>query len=82
MDTLALIWSSVGLVLTLIACTPFLGSLNWLVMPINGVGVVASAIAWALAHPNHRQGAVTALAISGSALVLSAVRLFAGCGVL
>lgn len=67
-----------GMVLALVACTPFLGALNWLVIPITAAGFAFSLFAHTVSGQSRRSLTLASVTLSGMAVVISSLRLAAG----
>ena len=80
MQILSLIWGILSIIAMLIAFLPFLGWMNWLVIPFAVIGLVISIIATATAK-GPRGLAIAGIALCSIAILLGAIRLSLGGGI-
>ena len=81
MQVLALVWGIVSTLAMMIAWIPLLGWLNWLVIPFCIVGLVISIVATAISK-RQRGLAIAGIALCSIAILLAAVRLVLGGGII
>ena len=80
MPIASLVWGIIAIFGMCIGLIPFLGWLNWGVIPLAGIGFIISIVATVIARENKE------LSIAGAflcliALLIGTVRLIIGCGV-
>ena len=81
MQIVSLVWGILALVGVLTAFAPFLGALNWLLIPFAVIGAVVSAIATGMSSPGHRGKSTAGLICCGLAAIFGFIRLVLGLGV-
>jgi hypothetical protein len=82
MQTLSLVWGILALVGMFIAFIPCLGALNWINIPFAAVGLVISFLAFGVSRAADKSGSIAGIVCCLIALVLGAIRLFLGGGIL
>ena len=82
MGIISILWGIVALVWMALAFIPLLGWGNWFMIPFAVVGAIIAAIAYALTSPQNRGRAKAGLVINLVAVVVGAVRLSLGGGLL
>ena len=82
MGVISLIWGIVALLWMLLAFIPLLGWGNWFMIPFAVVGAIIAAIGLVLAGPAGRSRAKAGLLLNAVAIVVGAIRLLLGGGVL
>ena len=80
MGVVGLLWGIVGLLWMLLALVPLLGAMNWLVIPFAGVGAVIAALGIAFAGAGRRDRAKAALLLNLGVMLVAALRLSLGGG--
>lgn len=80
MQIVSLVWGILALVGVLVAFTPFLGALNWLLIPFAVIGAVVSAIVTGMAPEGTRGKSMAGLICCGIAAIFGFLRLVAGLG--
>jgi len=81
MQILSLIWGILAFVCMLIAFIPFLGWMNWLVIPFSAVGLIISIVS--IFITKRLKGlAIAGTVMCGLAVVLAVLRLIMGKGVI
>ena len=78
MGLISLLWGIVALVWMVLALIPLVGWANWLLIPFAAVAAVALAVT----RPTHNARAKTGLILNGIAIVVGAIRLALGGGLL
>jgi thiamine transporter ThiT len=81
MAVIGLVWGILAFVGMIVAFTPCLGSLNWIIIPFAAIGVIISSFALGKRSYTSRNLAVTAVALNVIALFLAIIRLFIGGGI-
>ena len=81
MGCVSLFWGIVAVIVTLIGVIPFLGALNWLIIPFNAIGVLISVIVLAVAKNVGKGTSIAGLILCFLALLISVFRLIIGSGV-
>jgi hypothetical protein len=81
MQTLSLIWGILSILGMLVGFMPCLGALNWLNIPLAGIGLIVSVIAVATAKQGKRGGSIAGIVCCGIAVFFGLFRLIAGGGV-
>ena len=82
MGLISLIWGIAMLLWMLLALIPLLGIMNWLVIPFAAIGAVIAAIGIALSRRGHRGRAKAGLLLNVAVMIVAAVRLHLGGGLL
>lgn len=81
MQTASFIWGVLALVSMLVALTPCLGALNWLVVPFAGLGLIFSVVVFAIDRKPNKAGAIAGIISCATAMVVGFLRLVIGLGV-
>jgi hypothetical protein len=82
MQSISLIWGLLSLFGMLIGFVPFLGALNWLLIPFAVIGAVVSAIALGTAPAEAGKGkSIAGLISCGIAAIFGFIRLIVGFGI-
>ena len=82
MQSVSLIWGLFSLFGMLIGFVPFLGTLNWLLIPFAVIGTIVSAIALGMAPDDVGIGkGIAGLISCGIAAIFGFLRLVAGWGI-
>lgn len=82
MGLISVIWGIVALLWMIVAFIPLLGWGNWFMIPFAVVGAIIAAIGIALTTPEKRGRAKAGLVLNGVAIVVGALRLSLGGGIL
>jgi hypothetical protein len=82
MLTLSLAWGILAFLGLLVGFFPCLGSLNWLNVPFSAAGLIFSVIAVVQSRAERKGGGIAGIALCASAVVLGAIRLMLGGGIL
>jgi len=82
MGLFSVLWGIVAVFWMLLALMPLLGWGNWFVIPFAAVGMIVGAIAMAVTAPAQRGRAKTGLLLNAVVLVVAAIRLHLGGGLL
>ncbi len=82
MGLISLLWGIVAMFLMLIAFIPLVGWANWLVIPFAAVGAVIAAIGVMLSEKGNNGRAKAGLMLNLIVVVVAAVRLNLGFGVI
>lgn len=82
MHVVSLVWGVLALLGMLVAFLPCLGSLNWLNIPFSLVGLVLSIFALATVPVTKRNAALAGFLCCLAAVLIGAVRLMLGGGVI
>ena len=83
MQTLSFLWGGLACVAGVVAFIPFLGALNWLVIPFAGIGFLISIVALGTAKRHEsRVGSILGVVLCGLVTGFGVLRLFVGGGVL
>lgn len=82
MGLISLIWGIVAMAWMVVALIPLLGWGNWFLIPFAAVGAVVAAIGIAVTRPGNRGRAKTGLVLNGLVIVVAAVRLMLGGGLI
>ena len=82
MGVISLIWGIVALLWMLLAFIPLLGWGNWFMIPFAVVGAIIAAVAIAITSPENRGRAKAGLVLNVVAIVVGAMRLSLGGGIL
>ena len=80
MGIISLIWGIFALLWMLLAFIPLLGWGNWFMIPFAAVGAIIAAIGIAVTDPARRGRAKTGLVLNVIAIVVGALRLMLGGG--
>lgn len=82
MGLISVIWGIVALLWMVLALIPLLGWGNWFMIPFAVVGAIIAAIGMAMASPEKRGIAKTGLILNVVAIVVGAIRLSLGGGLI
>jgi hypothetical protein len=82
MGLISLLWGIVAMVLMFLGLVPLLGWSNWLVIPFAGVGAIIAAIGIALTSREKRGRAKAGLILNAIVIVVAAIRLSMGGGII
>lgn len=82
MGLISLIWGIVAMLLMFIGLVPLLGWSNWLVIPFAGVGAIIAAIGILLTSQEKRGHAKAGLVLNAIVIIVAAIRLSMGGGIL
>lgn len=82
MGLISVVWGIVALLWMVLAFIPLLGWGNWFMIPFAVVGAIIAAIGMALSSPGNRGRAKTGLILNVVAIVVGAMRLSLGGGIL
>lgn len=82
MGLISLLWGIVAMVLMFVGLVPLLGWSNWLIIPFAGVGAIIAAIGIALTSSGKRGRAKAGLVLNAIVIVVAAIRLSMGGGIL
>lgn len=82
MGLISVLWGIVAMVLMFIGLVPLLGASNWLIIPFAGVGAIIAAIGIALTSREKRGRAKAGLVLNAIVIVVAAIRLSMGGGVI
>jgi hypothetical protein len=80
MGLISLLWGIFAMLWMVVALIPLLGWGNWFLIPFATVGAVIAAIGIAVTRPEHRGRAKAGLLLNVVAIVVGAVRLLLGGG--
>ena len=82
MGLISVLWGIVAMVLMFVGLVPLLGWSNWLVIPFAGVGAISAAIGIALTSREKRGRAKAGLILNAIVIVVAAIRLSMGGGII
>lgn len=82
MGLISIVWGIVALAWMVLAFIPFLGWGNWFMIPFAVIGAIVAAIGMALSAPGNRGRAKTGLILNVVAIVVGAIRLGMGGGLI
>ena len=82
MGLISLLWGIVAMLLMFIGLIPLLGWSNWLVIPFAGVGAIIAAIGIAMTSRDKRGRAKAGLVLNVIVIVVAAIRLSLGGGII
>lgn len=82
MGLISVLWGIFAMLWLVVALVPFLGWGNWLLIPFAAVGAIIAVIGILLSRPGHRGRAKAGLVLNGLVMVVGAVRLSLGGGVI
>ena len=83
MQTISLIWGVLAALGMIVAFTPCLGALNWLVIPFAAIGLIFSIVTLATAPAIQRKTpSIAGIVLCGIAVVFGFIRLLMGGGIL
>jgi hypothetical protein len=82
MGLISLLWGIVAMVLMFVGLVPLLGWSNWLVIPFAGVGAIIAAIGIMLTSSEKRGRAKAGLILNAIVIVVAAIRLSMGGGII
>lgn len=82
MQVLSLICGILAIIGMFVGFFPCLGALNWVNIPLAGVGLIISVIALSTAKEGNKGGSIAGIVCCGIAIFFGMMRLIAGGGVL
>jgi len=82
MGLISVLWGIVAMLWMVLAFIPLLGWGNWFMIPFAVVGAIIAAIGMAVSSPANRGRAKTGLILNVVAIVVGAIRLSLGGGLL
>jgi hypothetical protein len=82
MGLVSLIWGMVAMLFMLVALVPLLGIANWLVIPFAAVGAVIGALGIMFSSNGGNGRAKAGLVLNAIVIIVAAVRLHLGGGIL
>ncbi len=82
MGLISLLWGIVALLWMVLALIPLVGWANWLLIPFAAVGAIVAAIGIAFTRSTHNGRAKAGLVLNGTAMIVGAIRLAMGGGLL
>ncbi|MBU1195513.1 MAG: hypothetical protein KKE62_19665 [Proteobacteria bacterium] len=82
MQTVSLIFGLLAFMGLFVGFFPCLGSLNWINIPMAGLGLILSLITLIVSKDKESKGAVIGLVLCGLAISVGIVRLVLGGGIL
>lgn len=80
MQVLSLVWGILAIIGLLIGVFPCLGWLNWLNIPFAAVGLIVSLVAMTKATETQKGGSIAGVVCCAVAVVMGAIRLVLGHG--
>jgi hypothetical protein len=82
MGLISMLWGIFALLWMMLAFIPLLGWGNWFMIPFAVIGAIIAAIGIALTSPEKRGRAKAGLILNALAIVVGAIRLSLGGGIL
>ena len=82
MGLISLLWGIVALCWMVLALIPVIGITNWLLIPFAAIGLLIAAIGIAITRSENRGRAKAGLLLNGIVIVVAAIRLSLGGGIL
>jgi hypothetical protein len=82
MGLISLLWGVVALCWMVLALIPVIGITNWLLIPFAAIGLLIAAIGIAITRSENRGRAKAGLLLNGIVIVVAAIRLSLGGGIL
>jgi hypothetical protein len=82
MGLVSLLWGIVAMLFMFLGLIPLLGWMNWAVIPFAGIGAIIAAIGIALTSREKRGRAKVGLLLNAIVIVVAAIRLSMGGGVI
>jgi hypothetical protein len=82
MGLISLLWGIVALFWMVLALIPVIGITNWLLIPFAAIGAVIAAIGILFTRSENRGRAKAGLVLNGIVIVVAAIRLSLGGGLL
>ena len=82
MGLISVLWGIVAMLWMIVALVPIVGITNWLLIPFAAVGAIIAAIGIALTSPGKRGRAKAGLVLNAIVIVVGAIRLGLGGGLL
>jgi hypothetical protein len=82
MGLISLLWGIVALLWMVLALIPVIGITNWLLIPFAAVGAAIAAIGILFTRSEHRGRAKAGLVLNGIVIVVAAIRLSLGGGLI
>ena len=82
MGLISLLWGIVAMIWMVLALIPFIGILNWPLIPFAAIGAIIAAIGIAMTSREKRGRAKAGLVLNAIVIVVAIVRLNLGGGIL
>lgn len=82
MGLISLLWGIVAMIFMFVGLVPLLGWGNWLVIPFAGMGAIIAAIGIALTSKEKRGRAKAGLVLNAIVIIVAAIRLSMGGGII
>ena len=82
MGLISLLWGIVALCWMVLALIPIIGITNWLLIPFAAVGLAIAAVGILFTRSENRGRAKAGLVLNGIVIVVAAIRLSMGGGIL
>ena len=82
MGVISLVWGVLALLGMLLGLIPLLGWLNWFVIPLAAIGAVIAVLGLLMSGEGHRGRAKAGLLLNIGVMVVGALRLSLGGGIL
>lgn len=82
MQILSLLAGIASILLMIVGFIPLLGLLNWINIPLSGLGLIFSVIAFFIAKEGRRSGSIAGIICCGIAILVGMFRLMLGGGIL
>lgn len=82
MQIVSIVFGILAVLGMFVGFVPCLGAFNWLNIPLAGIGLVVSGIAFVTCKEGSKTGSIVGLIACGTAILLGIIRLFMGGGVL
>ena len=82
MGLISLLWGIVAMIWMVLALIPFIGILNWPLIPFAAIGAIIGAIGIGITSPGNRGRAKAGLVLNAIAIIVGIVRLNLGAGII
>ncbi|TXH65383.1 MAG: hypothetical protein E6Q88_13935 [Lysobacteraceae bacterium] len=82
MGVISVLWGIVAMVLMFVGLVPLLGWSNWLVIPFAGVGAIIAGLGFMFTAREKRGRAKAGLVLNAIVIVVAAIRLSMGGGII
>jgi hypothetical protein len=82
LQTICLAWGTISIIGMIIAFFPCLGALNWLNIPLSGLGLIFCSAIQFISRKKYNLGSLMGIVLCGTAVGIGLLRLGIGFGIL